>query len=219
MKLALVTETFPPEINGVAMTFGVIARELGRRGHAVTVFEALKSGTIAGAGLDVAEAHNISRGSGVRVAIIDTGVDTGQQAMPAANKSPLPAAGPLSAAGDVRKITDSDFYKKSLDQYASVTPAARWGGGKATSSKISDVPKGRIAAQAWLSAFIEEMKASGFVAEALRRGDGISSVPEMAALRRSGVPGETGVDAEAVAATGRADLLGDRGVDHHHQAN
>ena len=38
MKLALVTETFPPEINGVAMTFGTIARELGRRGHAVTVF-------------------------------------------------------------------------------------------------------------------------------------------------------------------------------------
>ncbi len=38
MKLALVTETFPPEINGVAMTFGTIAWELGRRGHAVTVF-------------------------------------------------------------------------------------------------------------------------------------------------------------------------------------
>ena len=38
VKLALVTETFPPEINGVAMTFGTIARELGRRGHAVTVF-------------------------------------------------------------------------------------------------------------------------------------------------------------------------------------
>ena len=31
------------------------------------------------------------------------------------------------------------------------------------------VPKGRTAAQAWLSGFIEEMKASGFVAEALRR--------------------------------------------------
>ncbi|WP_377161928.1 ABC transporter substrate-binding protein [Roseateles sp. UC29_93] len=31
------------------------------------------------------------------------------------------------------------------------------------------VPKGRIAAQRWLSAFVEEMKASGFVAEALRR--------------------------------------------------
>ncbi len=38
MKLALVTETFPPEINGVAMTFGTIARELGRRGHEVTVY-------------------------------------------------------------------------------------------------------------------------------------------------------------------------------------
>jgi polar amino acid transport system substrate-binding protein len=31
------------------------------------------------------------------------------------------------------------------------------------------VPKGRTAAQAWLSRFIEEMKASGFVAEALAR--------------------------------------------------
>ena len=38
MKLALITETFPPEVNGVAMTFGVIARELGRRGHTVTVY-------------------------------------------------------------------------------------------------------------------------------------------------------------------------------------
>jgi polar amino acid transport system substrate-binding protein len=31
------------------------------------------------------------------------------------------------------------------------------------------VPKGRTAAQQWLSAFIEEMKASGFVADALQR--------------------------------------------------
>ena len=31
------------------------------------------------------------------------------------------------------------------------------------------VPKGRTAAQAWLGRFIEEMKASGFVAEALQR--------------------------------------------------
>ena len=38
MKLAIVTETFPPEVNGVAMAFGVIARELGRRGHRVTVY-------------------------------------------------------------------------------------------------------------------------------------------------------------------------------------
>jgi glycosyltransferase involved in cell wall biosynthesis len=37
VNLAIVTETFPPEINGVAMTFGIIARELGQRGHAVTV--------------------------------------------------------------------------------------------------------------------------------------------------------------------------------------
>src|SRR5262245_61326479 len=37
VNLAIVTETFPPEVNGVAMTFGVIARELGRRGHHVTV--------------------------------------------------------------------------------------------------------------------------------------------------------------------------------------
>jgi len=38
VKLAIVTETFPPEVNGVAMTFGHIARELGRRGHEVTVY-------------------------------------------------------------------------------------------------------------------------------------------------------------------------------------
>jgi len=38
VKIAFVTETFPPEINGVAMTFGVIARELGRRRHEVTVY-------------------------------------------------------------------------------------------------------------------------------------------------------------------------------------
>jgi|UniRef100_UPI004049AB9E glycosyltransferase involved in cell wall biosynthesis len=38
MKLAIVTETFPPEVNGVAMTFRVIARELAQRGHQVTVF-------------------------------------------------------------------------------------------------------------------------------------------------------------------------------------
>jgi polar amino acid transport system substrate-binding protein len=31
------------------------------------------------------------------------------------------------------------------------------------------VPKGRTAAQAWLSGFIEEMKASGFVAQGLQR--------------------------------------------------
>ncbi len=49
MKIALVTETFPPEINGVAMTFGVIARELGRRGHAVTVFHPRRDDLAGGA--------------------------------------------------------------------------------------------------------------------------------------------------------------------------
>jgi glycosyltransferase involved in cell wall biosynthesis len=38
VNIAIVTETFPPEINGVAMTFGLIARELGGRGHQVTVY-------------------------------------------------------------------------------------------------------------------------------------------------------------------------------------
>lgn len=38
MNIAIVTETFPPEVNGVAMTFGVITRELARRGHTITVY-------------------------------------------------------------------------------------------------------------------------------------------------------------------------------------
>jgi glycosyltransferase involved in cell wall biosynthesis len=42
VNLAIVTETFPPEVNGVAMTFGVIARELGRRGHAITVYRPVR---------------------------------------------------------------------------------------------------------------------------------------------------------------------------------
>ncbi|MFI5356248.1 MAG: glycosyltransferase family 4 protein [Opitutales bacterium] len=43
MNLAIVSETFPPEVNGVAMTFGIIARELGRRGHQVTVYRPHRS--------------------------------------------------------------------------------------------------------------------------------------------------------------------------------
>jgi glycosyltransferase involved in cell wall biosynthesis len=42
LRISFVTETFPPEINGVAMTFGVIARELGRRRHEVTVFRPVR---------------------------------------------------------------------------------------------------------------------------------------------------------------------------------
>ncbi|HEY0944032.1 MAG TPA: glycosyltransferase family 1 protein [Opitutaceae bacterium] len=37
MKLTLVTETFPPEINGVAMTLSHLVEGLARRGHPVTV--------------------------------------------------------------------------------------------------------------------------------------------------------------------------------------
>jgi glycosyltransferase involved in cell wall biosynthesis len=43
MKLAIVTETFPPEVNGVAMTFGVIARELALRGHELTIYRPARS--------------------------------------------------------------------------------------------------------------------------------------------------------------------------------
>jgi len=43
MKLAIVTETFPPEVNGVAMTFGVIARELALRGHELTIYRPERS--------------------------------------------------------------------------------------------------------------------------------------------------------------------------------
>jgi polar amino acid transport system substrate-binding protein len=44
------------------------------------------------------------------------------------------------------------------------------------------VPKGRLAAQAWLSDFIEEMKASGYVAQALQRHgiEGASVAPARA---------------------------------------
>jgi polar amino acid transport system substrate-binding protein len=49
------------------------------------------------------------------------------------------------------------------------------------------VPKGRTAAQAWLSGFIEEMKASGFVAAALQRHgiEGASAAPPRAAAQGS----------------------------------
>ena len=43
MNLAIVTETYPPEVNGVAMTFGHIAGELGRLGHEVTVWRPHRS--------------------------------------------------------------------------------------------------------------------------------------------------------------------------------
>jgi glycosyltransferase involved in cell wall biosynthesis len=44
LRVAIVTETFPPEINGVAMTFDIIARELVRRGHSVVVYRPNRRG-------------------------------------------------------------------------------------------------------------------------------------------------------------------------------
>ncbi len=43
LKLALVTETFPPEINGVAMTLQRLVGGLARRGHEVTVLRPRQS--------------------------------------------------------------------------------------------------------------------------------------------------------------------------------
>lgn len=37
MKLAIVTETYPPEVNGVAMSLHRISRELARQGHSVNI--------------------------------------------------------------------------------------------------------------------------------------------------------------------------------------
>ena len=37
MRLTLVTETFPPEVNGVAMTLNRLVRGLADRGHEVSV--------------------------------------------------------------------------------------------------------------------------------------------------------------------------------------
>jgi hypothetical protein len=35
MRIAMVTETYPPEVNGVARTIGLMAEGLQRRGHFV----------------------------------------------------------------------------------------------------------------------------------------------------------------------------------------
>jgi len=76
-------------------------------------------------------------------------------------------------------VTDL-FLAQSLDVAAGVkqqleADARRVGGVRLLPGRFMvieqamGVPKGRLAAQAWLSAFIEDMKASGFVADALRR--------------------------------------------------
>jgi len=90
----------------------------------------------------------------------------------------------LKAATLVRAPTSPEvtnqFLAQNLEVAAGVrqqleADAARVGGVRLLPGRFMvieqavGVPKGRTAAQAWLSGFIEEMKASGFVAEALRR--------------------------------------------------
>lgn len=55
LKLALVTETYPPEVNGVAMTLGRLSKGLRARGHAVSIVRPRQrnelSGTLPDGGL------------------------------------------------------------------------------------------------------------------------------------------------------------------------
>lgn len=90
----------------------------------------------------------------------------------------------LKAATLVRAPTSPEvtnqFLAQNLEVAAGVrqqleADAARVGGVRLLPGRFMvieqavGIPKGRTAAQAWLSGFIEEMKASGFVAEALKR--------------------------------------------------
>jgi polar amino acid transport system substrate-binding protein len=90
----------------------------------------------------------------------------------------------LKAATLVRTPTSGvvvdEFLRNNLDVAAGVrqqlgADARRVGGVRLLPGRFQvieqamGVPKGRTAAQAWLTQFVEEMKASGFVAGALRR--------------------------------------------------
>jgi polar amino acid transport system substrate-binding protein len=90
----------------------------------------------------------------------------------------------LKAATLVRAPTSPEvtnlFLAQNLEVAAGVkqqlqADAARVGGVRLLPGRFMvieqamGVPKGRTAAQTWLSGFIEEMKASGFVADALKR--------------------------------------------------
>ena len=77
-------------------------------------------------------------------------------------------------------VVVDEFLKQNLDVAAGVkqqlqADAMRVGGVRLLPGRFMvieqamGVPKGRTAAQAWLSAYIEQQKATGFVAEALRR--------------------------------------------------
>lgn len=45
VRLALVTETYPPDVNGVAMTLERLCRGLRERGHTVTIYRPVRRGT------------------------------------------------------------------------------------------------------------------------------------------------------------------------------
>ena len=87
----------------------------------------------------------------------------------------------LSRAPTSPAVTDF-FLAQGLDVAAGVrqqleADARRVGGVRVLPGRFMvieqamGVPKGRVAAHAWLSAFVEEMKASGFVADALKRSN------------------------------------------------
>jgi polar amino acid transport system substrate-binding protein len=106
----------------------------------------------------------------------------------------------LKAATLVRAPTSPEvtnqFLAQNLDVAAGVkqqleADATRVGGVRLLPGRFMvieqamGVPKGRLAAQAWLSDFIEEMKASGFVGEALKRHgiEGAAVAPRSSAAR------------------------------------
>jgi polar amino acid transport system substrate-binding protein len=104
----------------------------------------------------------------------------------------------LKAATLVRVQTSPEvtnaFLAQNLDAAAGVrqqleADAKRVGGVRLLPGRFMvieqamGVPKGRTAMQAWLTGFIEEMKASGFVAEGLRR-HGIEGAAVAPAARR-----------------------------------
>lgn len=58
LDLAIVTETYPPEVNGVAMTIARLAEGLRRNGHRVRIVRPRQEAVDAGNGADGASAHN-----------------------------------------------------------------------------------------------------------------------------------------------------------------
>ena len=52
MRVAIVTETYPPEINGVALTVAALAHGLGAMGHSVQVIRPRQAQPQADAGVD-----------------------------------------------------------------------------------------------------------------------------------------------------------------------